>query len=177
MKVGISIVLLMLLPSCAEKEDDAIDPKGLTGPITAALTTEGRFANGRSWQLTVNADRTANLNIDSYPASASRTFAVTEAQIEELRSLLIDERFFELNEEYGQIVPDGSTRTITITCGERSHTVQLHFLMNWVRGDTSRLREPARAVRVWRHIRRWFDDAEAVDLERYDQMVLDAAPR
>ena len=98
MKAGISIVLLILLPSCVEKERHAIDPKGLTGPITATLTNEGRFANGRSWQLTVNADRTANLNIDSYPSSVSRTFTVTEMQIEELRSFLIDERFFELDD-------------------------------------------------------------------------------
>ena len=46
--------------------------------------------------------------------------------------------------------------------------------MNWVRSDTKKLEEPARAIRVWRHVRQWFVDDDAVDLGRYDQIVLDA---
>lgn len=42
-----------------------------------------------------------------------------------------------------------------------------------------RLSDPAvrssRAVRISVLIRGWFDDPEAVDLRRYDRMVLDAA--
>jgi hypothetical protein len=53
----------------------------------------------------------------------------------------------------------------------------LRFLMNWVHYDVAKLEEPARAIRVLNVIRGWFDDAEAVDLRKYDRMVLDAVDR
>ena len=170
------IAMLMLIPGCAGSRRSPIAPDELSGPISLTLSIDGRFGNGWPWTLNVDADGSANLSIDSFPTPVSRSFAVTQPQIDELRSLLIAERFFALDDEYGELVPDGSTRTITIRCGSRAHSVRLHFLMNWVHGNTVRLREPARAVRVWRCIRRWFDDAEAVNLGRYDEMVLNAAP-
>lgn len=51
----------------------------------------------------------------------------------------------------------------------------IHFLMNWVYSNPSKLNEPARALWVFRLVRGWFDDADAVDLSRYDDMVLKAA--
>jgi hypothetical protein len=44
-----------------------------------------------------------------------------------------------------------------------------------VYSDRSKLKEPARAVRVFQIVRGWFDDKEAVNLKKYDDMVLEAA--
>jgi hypothetical protein len=174
MRLSALIVILIVTLGCDHKP--VLDASAYDGPITAKLENDGRFANGSSWSLELDADQTVRLKIGDYSSDTTRTFKATDIQIEQLRELLLKQRFFELDDEYGQIVPDGSTQRMTIACGDQSHTVQLHFLINWVHGDTSRLREPARAVRVWRYIRTWFDDKEAVDLKRYDDMVLDAAP-
>lgn len=165
-----------LLLGCTSKQKPEIDGHPLEGSITVKLENMGGFASGSSWSLDVNADGTAYLNILAYPTDIHRTFAVPEEEMEGLRRLLIEQRFFELDDEYGEIVLDASTRTLAVTCGDHSHSVELHFLMNWVHGDTRRLRDPARVVRVWRYVRTWFSDKEAVDLKRYDDMVLDATP-
>ncbi|WP_425396508.1 hypothetical protein [Aeoliella sp.] len=148
----------------------------LKGPITVKLENVGSFAEGESWSLELDADRIVHLNIGGYPSDNSRVFQITRGQVEELRDLLIEQDFFALDDEYGELVSSGSEQTMTVTCGEQSHTVKLHFLMNWARFEPDRLRDPARAVRVWRLIRDWFDDEEAADLRRYDDMVLNAAP-
>ena len=92
----------------------------------------------------------------------------------EFRKLLSEVAFFELDNEYGQIVPDGSMDTLTVVQGDRVKSVKVHFLMNWVNaGDQAKLREPARAVRLLMLVRGWFDDPQAVDQREYDQRVLE----
>ena len=96
-------------------------------------------------------------------------------QLEELRGLLVSEQFFTLNEDYGQLVPDGGTQSLTITVGDRTHTVRIHFLGNCVAAhDISKLQEPARALRVWKLIRSWFSHPQAASSLPYYQRVLDA---
>lgn len=72
-------------------------------------------------------------------------------------------------------MPDGSVDSLSVSMGPHIHTVKVHFLMNWVHADRAKLREPSRAVRLLVMIRGWFDEPEAVDLRKYDQIVLDAA--
>jgi hypothetical protein len=43
-----------------------------------------------------------------------------------------------------------------------------------VHNDPEKLHEPSRAIRVLQLIRNWFDDLEAVDLRKYDRVVLEA---
>ncbi len=144
-------------------------------PISVFASTTGSFAKGYSWSLKVDAERKARLTIDSYPQARTREFEVNIDQINELVAALEKERFFSLQSDYGQLVPDGSTRVIKVVRDGVEQTVRIHFLMNWVHGNPSKLREPARALRVFRLVRSWFDDADAVDLSRYDDMVLKAA--
>jgi hypothetical protein len=47
--------------------------------------------------------------------------------------------------------------------------------MNWANYEREKVRDPSRALRVLQTIRAWFNDPEAVDLRKYDQMVIDAA--
>lgn len=142
-------------------------------PITIAMSTVGDFAEGSSWYLSVNAANKASLTIESYPHDLRREFTITAEQMTKLRQALVDNRFFELADEYGGRVPCGSTDTITITVGHRTKSVQLHFLMG-LKGDKEKLEEPIRAINVAMILRSWFDDAEAVDLRKYDQMLIDS---
>ena len=72
-------------------------------------------------------------------------------------------------------MPDGGTQSLTISAGEWTKTVRIHFLGNWlVAHDTAKLREPARALRVWMQIRGWFSHPKAPNSSKYDQPVLDA---
>ena len=149
----------------------------LRNPISVIASTTGRFVQGRSWNLSVNSAGKAHLTIDSYPAPKSREFDITPQQIEQLADNLKKENFFKLKKEYGEFVADGSTDVLTIVMGEESHSVSIHYLMNWAHNAPSKLKEPARAVRVFQIVRGWFDDPDAVDLRRYDQIVLEAAAR
>jgi hypothetical protein len=145
-------------------------------PLTLAASNVGDFAKGYSWYLSVNSAGKAELTIDTEHGKLRRQFEIPGDQRSALRRALADESFFELADEYGQRVPSGSTQTLTITAGDRVHSVQVHFLMNWVvHNDKDRLREPARAVRLLVLVRGWFADPEAVDLRKYDQKVLEAA--
>ena len=146
----------------------------LSSPFSITLDNEGVFADGWAWTFTVNSDCSASLEIRTFPNPQKRTLILTREQVSGLRSTLESEEFFELADEYGVIVPSGSTQTITVQSEDVKKTVKLHHLMNWVRSDTKKLEEPARAIRVWRHVRQWFVDDDAVDLGRYDQIVLDA---
>lgn len=149
----------------------------LNGPFTISLDNEGRFAEGSGWRLDVGSDSNAALEIRTFPKSTIRTFKLDSEQITELRAVLANERFFELDNEYGELVPDGSTQTISVQCGNTEKTVRLHFLMNWVHYNPRKLVEPSRAVRIWMHVRKCFDDEDAVNLGRYDQMVVDAVAK
>lgn len=147
----------------------------LRTPVSVIASTTGRFGEGRSWHLSVNSAGKAHLTIDTYPKPQSREFDITPKQIDQLSEVLEKERFFSLKADYGELVWDGSTDTITIVRGDVARTVSIHFLMNWVHSAPSKLKEPARAVRVFQVVRGWFDDKDAVNLKKYDDMVLEAA--
>ena len=139
-------------------------------PVSVLCSIEGRFSKGNAWSLVVKPDGAARLFIEHYPRSQRRVFVVSAAQRAELARVVEVERFFALADRYGDQVPDGSTRTLTITRGNRSKTMTLGYL----RREDAKLPEIKRAVRVWNAVRKWFDDAEAVDLSAYDQRLLNA---
>jgi hypothetical protein len=143
-------------------------------PITIAASEVGDFGQGYSWYLSVNSAGRAALTVDNGVESSVQQFRVSEEKLNMLRELLIFHPFFSLEEEQGEIVPDGSTQTLTITVGHISKTVQIHYLMNWVNNDREKLREPARALAVWMQIRGWFNHPNAADTRAYDQRVIDA---
>jgi hypothetical protein len=144
-------------------------------PLTIAMSTVGDFSKGHSWYLSVNSAGQAQLSIATLPKPTQREFTISAKQLADLRKALLDERFFELGDRYGEVVPDGSTTIVTVTAGDVTKSVELHFLMNWVHNNRAKLREPSRAVRVGLVIRNWFEIPEAVDVRRYDRMVLEAA--
>ena len=163
-----------LLPRASASRPQRAQYQLQNDPLTISASSIGRFANGHSWYLSVNSAGRAEITINTYPERTRREFQVPNEQLDTLRAVLLQERFFDLGDEYGERVPDGSTDTLTITAGDVTKTVRIRFLMNWVQSDRARLREPSRAVRIMVLIRGWFSDAEAVDLRPYDRRVLDA---
>ena len=141
-------------------------------PITVAACTVGSNASG-AWWFSMNAAGNAVVVIDSWPKRRKLEFTVPREKIVALRKAIAKERFFELKEDYGEYVFDSSSEILTIVEGEQYKTVQIHFLMNWVYNDPSKLEEPARALRIFMLIRDWFEDTEAFDLRKFDQKVLD----
>ncbi|OHB65939.1 MAG: hypothetical protein A2V70_19055 [Planctomycetes bacterium RBG_13_63_9] len=145
-------------------------------PITIAASTVGDFSRGYSWYVSINSAGEGQLTVRTPGRAVRQSFAVSEEQLDVLRDAVANERFFDLDSEYGQTVPDGSTKTLTIIVGNRSKTVLVRYLMNWAQpGHQKQLSEPARALRVWMVLRGWFSHEQAVDLRRYDQKVLNAA--
>jgi hypothetical protein len=143
--------------------------------VAVEASTVGRFAKGCSWYLRVSRSGVADLSIESEQKPVHRRFTVSAQRLAELRAVVEREQFFSLSDEYGESVPDGSTTVIGVNVGGRRKVVTIRFLMNWAYSDPKRLREPARALRVLQIIRGWFDDGDAIDLRRYDALVIEAA--
>jgi hypothetical protein len=142
-------------------------------PLTISASEFGSWSGG--WYLSVNSAGDGEMAILDEPRDIVQPVKISAAQIKELKDTLIQEQFFSLEEEFGQIVPDGSTKSLTINVGEWSKTVRVHFLGNWLmNGEKEKLRDPARALRVWMLIRGWFTHPDANDSRVYDQKVLDA---
>jgi hypothetical protein len=141
-------------------------------PITISLSQDYGLSPG--WYFSVNSAGEGQMTIPDEP-DVVQSVKVSKPQLKQLRDLLVREQFFTLEDQYGELVPDGGMQTLTINVGEWTKTVRLHYLGNWIGdGDTAKLRDPARAVRVWMLIRRWFNLPDAIDSRVYDQRVLNA---
>jgi hypothetical protein len=142
-------------------------------PLTISMSEDYGLSPG--WYFSVNSAGDGEMTILDEPSNIAQPVKVTAAQLQELKDILVREQFFTLNEDYGELVPDGGTQSLTINVGEWTKTVRIHFLGNWLSDhDTAKLREPARALRVWVLIRSWFSHPKAPKSRKYDQAVLDA---
>ena len=159
------VAVAAVLPARADEE-----------PLTVSVRTDGLFRKGHSWHLSVNSAGQAELTTYG-PKASKKQFQVPREQWAEFRKALADGRFFDLKGEYGGQVPDGSERSVTVTAGRRTHTVQVHFLRDSTPAGKAELREASGAVRLLVLVRGWFDEPEAVDLREYDRADLDPAKK
>jgi hypothetical protein len=174
--------LCLVVSSCtnasADEQKPAVTERQVQHcPITMSGSCLGYF--GRKpcgWYLSVNSAGEAELTLQD-GQNTRRQFKVSPEQQRALQKAILDEKFFDLSEDHGDLVVDGSTRTLTICVGHMVKTVRVHYLMNGGKGDAATLREPARALRLLMLVRSWIVDPDAVDLTKYDQKVLDAAGR
>jgi hypothetical protein len=155
----------------------AIDSAVRFGPLTVFASEEGGYTTRGDWQLKVDPFGNATLQIQVNTTRKTRRFVVPKTHLDDLRKALLQERFFDLSDSYGQTVADDSVTTIQITAGDFTKNVELKFIGNWIQSERARLREPSRALRVSQIIRDWFNDPEAIDSRKYDQLVIDAAGR
>jgi hypothetical protein len=124
-------------------------------PLTISASQIGWFRKAFSWKLQVDPTGRATLTIDASPTAKRRDFDISKTQLDDLRNVLIEQRFFQLADEYGQSVTGGSETTMRVSVAGVTKTVSLKFLMNWVRSDPPKLREPSRAIHVFNVIRGW----------------------
>jgi hypothetical protein len=159
-------------------DEPADEPESPRPPMTISASCVGRFRKGRSWYLSVNSAGQAEITVKTRGKPTRRQFVVPEKEMTKLRSVVEAEQFLDLADEYGRHVPDSSTSSITITVGDRTKTVRLCYLPNWMRGqDPIKLGELNRAVRVFLIVREWFNDPEAVDQRTYLKPLVDAAKK
>ncbi|HVC96525.1 MAG TPA: hypothetical protein VND64_22765 [Pirellulales bacterium] len=144
-------------------------------PMTISASHVGRF-KGASWYLSVNSAGQAELTLRNAQHPIRRAFEIPKDELLAFRRSIQKEGFFDLKEKQGGQVPDGSTQSLTVTIGDRSKTVKVHFLANLLQDkkNKEKLREPARAVRLMILVRGWFADADAADATPLNQKVLDA---
>lgn len=183
-KIGVAAACLVILIGGAalrltagedDKRAEAAAEVDAT-PMTIAASCIGLFARGESWYLSVNSAGQAELTLPFTGRPAQR-FQIPRQEWDAFRKALHKERFFELAGEYGERVADGSSQTLAVTVGDTTRSVRVLYLMNWIKSDPQKLREPSRAVRLLMQVRGWISDAEAMDLRPYDQRLLDAVPR
>src|SRR5690242_19294770 len=112
---GGAALVAVLTASAGEPRKSAVTAAQLQdAPLTISISTVGRFAKGHSWHLSVNSAGQAKLTIDTFPDRTRKQFRVSKEQLAEFRTALAEERLFELDAEYGHLVPDGSEDSVTV---------------------------------------------------------------
>lgn len=139
-------------------------------PLTVSVSVSGLFSNGYAWDLTVGPSGQADLTIHA-STEVRKQFQIPVRQWAEFGKAVADARFFDLKGEYGEGVPCGSRRCITVTAGGRSHTVTL-LNQPWDRMERSERREVSRALSLVVLARGLFDEPEAFDSRPFDKTVL-----
>jgi hypothetical protein len=143
------------------------------GPMTISASNVGRFSHRYSWYLSVNSAGHAKLTIATMPQKTILEFNVKSKDLLTLRDEIATQKFFDLQNQYGELVPDGSASTITITIGQTTKTVRLDYIKNATqKGNKNALHEIQRAIRVSQIIRGWFDDPRAFDSRPYEIELL-----
>jgi hypothetical protein len=97
---------------------------------------------------------------------------VRPESINKVRELLIADQFFQLEDEYGERVPDSHTKTVSATVGRWTKTVKIHSLKNWADNHPEKLSEPARALHTYNVMRSWFSEPGAADTFESDNAIM-----
>jgi hypothetical protein len=106
------------------------------------------------WHLKVDSSGNAEVT-EGRGEAKTRSFQVSPNQLNALRQALAEEGFFELDEIYGDRVPDGGEKRLKITRGKKTKTVTLLFLGNWERNGHPKLAEAQRAQRIRALVEGW----------------------
>lgn len=106
------------------------------------------------WHLKVDSNGKAEV-AEGRGEVKTRSFQVSSDQLNALRRALDAERFFELDEIYGDRVPDGGEKRLKITRGKETQTVTLLFLKNWEGQGHPKLAEAQRAQRIRALVEGW----------------------
>ncbi|BBO32980.1 hypothetical protein [Lacipirellula parvula] len=150
-----------------------------TFPVTIAISSEGSTIES-NWQLSVNAAGAATLHPGVYEPAAPQSFNFTNEQQQVIRDLLVTDRFFELDDRYGDLVPDGGSKTLTVVIGDHAKSVNLAYL-RWDPSDpyfnAAKVEESARALRVYLAIRDFLPPNVVPDERPYLLRALQAAEK
>ncbi len=138
------------------------------GPLTISVSESGY---GSSWDLHIDAFGRGTWR-NNFPTQNTRRFVVSRAQVDEFRTVLKREYFFDLADSYGEPILDTSGFTIQIWAGDLTKSVTLHHLAD---ASGKELREPSRALRVMQVILAWCNDPVMTRFRKSNQRLIDAA--
>ncbi|HEY1601731.1 MAG TPA: hypothetical protein VGG64_19175 [Pirellulales bacterium] len=108
-----TIAAAVSIAGCRPRADQS--KKEQSNGVAITASTEGQFGHRYSWHLIVNPVGMAELTIHTSPAPTKRQFSIPKERLDAFRAAVAQERFFDLDDDYGQIVPDGSADTLTLT--------------------------------------------------------------
>lgn len=103
-----------------------------------------------------------------------RSFLVPSEHLESIRQIVMRERFFDLDDHYGEYFLDGPRRTVTISLGNRSKSVSFESITTDTIKTSSpeKGREIERVLQVWLAVSDLFDDERDDDLRKYYRSLL-----
>lgn len=180
----LALSVFILATGCQSEDRTAKKSDAFAGPVSVLLRSDTTSGRSEAWTFKLTPGSDAILK---YSGAQRGGFGrvqqendvvfrhITPEQIEELRTVLEEEEFFALKPTQGTRIPQhNTTRTMQIICGNRKHTVKLEFLLNDF-GKPEVIAESVRAVRVWQHIYRWFEDDDRFGASKeLDERLLSA---
>lgn len=144
-----------------------------SGPVALDVSaSSGSWSLIDSYRMTL--DASGDLTVITHgEGGGERTRRLSEGELADLRRVLHEERVFELPDFVGARVVDSGSRTLEVSWNGRRRSLRIGH-MGYTH-DLSELGEERRAARVWRHVRGWFEHAEAVDYRELDRAVFGRA--
>jgi hypothetical protein len=163
-----ALVGLLLSRASGGDPPSNVDPV----PLSLHLTLSAPFSAKKGWELTVNADKTTHLTVETFSTFSKppQTFQVSAAQWAQFRKAVVKEQFFTLGTQYGGQMPDGDKRILSIQQGQKTKSVTLFTLSS----ADPKLPEIKRALRLWKIAESWVNGPDIKKMQPYDQRILDA---
>jgi len=126
-------------------------------PMAVVASQIGQFQKGNSWTLRFNSTGWSDLSVSDVPGNQIKQFTASIESLNRIRELLISDKFFLLEDEYGEPAPGGHTKTLSVTLGNKwRKEVRIHYLANGWLSTNQKLSDPVRALHSYNVIRSWF---------------------
>lgn len=184
----IALILFLVASNGCQNDNQNVHSAGTESPNAPLSVSLSAIGYVYEWNLDVDARGDAQVSEVLQSPKISK-FKVLPIQLAELKQTVVTERFFELGDEYGDRVPNGSTINIKITQGKVCKSVSLLYLKNWEQEGNKKLPEARRAERILSLLMKWKNDAsqkdkiisiaiekakkEGIDLRKYDLVQSD----
>ena len=140
------------------------------------LASHTRFGlEGQAWEMTLGQGGKLWLKRPRFGEQLFSIRPLSPKVLGEFQAVLAEQRFCDLDEQYGTAVMDGPERQMSARCGDRIKTVTLFTFDSKQTLTEVERSEIRRALRVWIAIRSLFDDPEALDSRPEDRSLLEHA--
>jgi hypothetical protein len=168
MKLRITIIPLLILATSFASSEINIGNDQPKIQISAAHLDRGYLE--KSWDLTLDNSGKGSLHIFG---KDPRPIVISNERLQELRKVIQQERFLELQDHYGSMPVDGPERRISMQLGDRKKKVIVYDISLGKKISKSQREEIIRALRVWHVIRSLVNDPKALDSRDEDRRFIE----
>lgn len=137
--------------------------------ISIEATHEGMFTAGTAWSIQIDGNGNAHLSLHGTKTS-ERDIKISPERLSEFKECLDQEKYFDLPEQVGLVVPSGGKRRLVIRLRGKEHSVTINYL-NLKELKDVEIPTARRAARIWASLRGLFDDRDAFDIRPYEESV------